>query len=132
MVKLGRSPSHRKALLAALVSGLVEQKQITTTLPKARLTRSLAEKMITLGKKGTLAARRQAIATLGSSDIVAEIFTSIAPQYTERHGGYTRIMKLGRRSSDSSEMAIVEWVDLKRELPKAKAKDAVKPAAPAT
>jgi large subunit ribosomal protein L17 len=109
--KLGRSGAHRRAMLAALVCGLIKEKRIKTTLPKARVTRSLAEKMVTLGRQGTLHARRQAIATLRQPDRVGILFDEIAPRFEGRNGGYTRIVKLGRRSSDGSEMAILEWVD---------------------
>lgn len=110
-VKLGRTSAHRKELLSNLVCGLIDHKRIKTTLPKARAARCLAEKMVTLGKKGTLAHRRQAIATLKQKDSVKELFDNIAPVFAERQGGYTRIVKLGRRISDSSEMVLLEWVD---------------------
>ena len=110
-VKLGRTSAHRKELLANLVCALIDNKRIKTTLPKARAARSLAEKMVTLGKKGTLANRRQAISTLKQADSVKELFDSIAPSFADRAGGYTRIVKLGRRISDSSEMVLLEWVD---------------------
>ena len=111
-VKLGRSPSHRSALLASLVCNFIEERRIKTTLAKAKQARTLAEKMVTLGKKGTLAARRHAIAILHRSERVAMLFSEIVPQFNDRHGGYTRIVKLGRRSSDGSEMAILEWVNV--------------------
>ena len=110
-VKLGRTSAHRNELLANLVCALIDNKRIKTTLPKAKAARSLAEKMITLGKKGTLAARRQAIATLKNEDSVKELFEAVAPSFASRAGGYTRIIKLGRRISDSSEMVLLEWVD---------------------
>lgn len=110
-VKLGRTSAHRNELLANLVCALIDNKRIKTTLPKAKAARSLAEKMVTLGKKGTLAARRQAISTLKQTDSVKELFDSIAPTFADRAGGYTRIVKLGRRISDSSEMVLLEWVD---------------------
>ena len=110
-IKLGRTSAHRKELLANLVCALIDNKRIKTTLPKARAARSLAEKMVTLGKKGSLAHRRQAIATLKQVDSVKELFDAIAPTFAERAGGYTRIIKLGRRISDSSEMVLLEWVD---------------------
>ena len=110
-VKLGRTSAHRNELLANLVCALIDNKRIKTTLPKARAARSLAEKMVTLGKKGTLANRRQAISTLKQADSVKELFDSIAPSFADRAGGYTRIVKLGRRISDSSEMVLLEWVD---------------------
>jgi large subunit ribosomal protein L17 len=109
--KLGRSSSHHKAMMAALVCGLIKDRRIKTTVSKAKLARSMAEKMVTLGRAGTLAARRQAIAKLRREDIVTILFDEIAPMFDGRNGGYTRIMKLGRRSSDGSEMAILEWVE---------------------
>ena len=110
-VKLGRTSAHRNELLANLVCGLIEHRRIKTTLAKAKAARSLAEKMVTLGKKGTLAARRQAIATLKQEGLVRVLFDKIAPGFESRAGGYTRILKLGRRMSDSSEMVLLEWVE---------------------
>jgi len=110
-VKLGRRSAHRTELLANLVCALIDNKRIKTTLPKARAARGLAEKMITLGKKGTLAHRRQAISILKQKDSVKELFDNVAPACADRSGGYTRIIKLGRRISDSSEMVLLEWVD---------------------
>ena len=110
-VKLGRTSAHRNELLANLVCALIDRKRIKTTLPKAKAARSLAEKMVTLGKKGTLASRRQAISILKQTDSVKELFDKIAPVFADRAGGYTRIVKLGRRMSDSSEMVVLEWVD---------------------
>jgi len=111
-IKLGRDSAHRKAMLGNMVCSLINEKRITTTLPKARAARSLAEKMVTLGKRGDLHARRQAISRLRSQDSVYELFSTIAPAMSERNGGYTRIIKKGKRSSDASEMAILEWVDV--------------------
>ena len=110
-VKLGRTSAHRNELLANLVCGLIEHRRIKTTVAKAKAARSLAEKMVTLGKKGTLAARRQAIATLKQEGLVRLLFDDIAPGFESRSGGYTRILKLGRRMSDSSEMVLLEWVE---------------------
>ena len=110
-VKLGRTSAHRNELLANLVCALIDNKRIKTTLPKARAARSLAEKMVTLGKKNTLATRRQAISALKQVDSVKELFDNVAPVFADRAGGYTRIVKLGRRMSDSSEMVLLEWVD---------------------
>jgi large subunit ribosomal protein L17 len=129
-VKLGRKHSHRDAMFANMVSSLIMNKRITTTLPKAKAARSIAEKMVTFGKAGTLAARRLVIARLqahgpGSAiskdkklnagwhkthDVVRILFEEIAPAMKDRNGGYTRIYKLGRRSSDGAERAILEWV----------------------
>ena len=111
-VKLGRKTSHREAMMANMVCSLIQEKRITTTLPKAKAIRPLAEKMVTLGKRGDLHARRQAISKLRSKDSVQQLFSEIAPAFTERQGGYTRIVKLGTRPSDASEMAIIEWVDV--------------------
>ena len=111
-VKLGRTSAHRNELLANLVCGLIEHRRIKTTLAKAKAARVLAEKMITLGKKGTLASRRQAIATLNQEQLVRVLFDEIAPGFKDRSGGYTRILKLGRRISDSSQMALLEWVEV--------------------
>jgi large subunit ribosomal protein L17 len=118
--KLGRSPAHRQAMVASLVCNLIDAKRIKTTLPKARQARQLAEKMVTLGRKGTLAARRQAVSTLSRPERVATLFDEIVPRFEGRQGGYARIIKLGRRSSDGSEMALVEWVGV--EIPNRKRK----------
>ena len=111
-IKLGRKTSHREAMMANMVCSLIQEKRITTTLPKARAIKPLAEKMVTLGKRGDLHARRLAISRLKSQKSVHELFASIAPACSERPGGYTRIVKLGTRPSDASEMAIIEWVDV--------------------
>ncbi|MEM7393293.1 MAG: 50S ribosomal protein L17, partial [Verrucomicrobiota bacterium] len=110
-VKLGRTSAHRDALLSGLVCNLIVARRIKTTLPKAKAARSLAEKMVTLGKKGDLPAKRKAISKLHRKDAVRTLFNDIAPGFQSRQGGYTRILKLGRRSSDSSEMALLEWVN---------------------
>ena len=110
-IKLGRRGAHRDSMLSNQVCSLIKERRIKTTLSKAKVTRSLAEKMVTLGKKGTLAARRQAISKLKSPDHVKELFEEIAPGFADRSGGYTRITKLGQRMSDASEMAILEWVE---------------------
>lgn len=120
-IKLGRTSSHRDAMMANMVCSLIASKRIKTTLPKARVVRSLAEKMVTLGKAGTLAARRRAISTLKSTEAVKTLFGSIAPGFQDRKGGYTRILKLGKRASDSSEMALLEFVNY--ELPKPPVKE---------
>ena len=111
-VKLGRSAAGRKALLSSLVANFIEEQRIRTTLPKAKQTRTLAEKMVTLAKRGTMPARRQALAVLRQRKHVLKLFETIGPQYKDRAGGYTRIVKLGRRGSDGSEMALLEWVNL--------------------
>lgn len=109
--KLQRDAAHRKALLANLVCALVEHRRIRTTLAKAKAVRPLAEKMVTLGKRGDLHARRTAIAELRQTGSVKKLFEEIAPASKERQGGYTRIIKLGQRRSDSAPMAFIEWVD---------------------
>jgi len=110
-VKLGRPTAHREAMLAGLVCDLIHEKRITTTLPKAKAARSLAEKMVTLGKRGDLSARRRAISKLRRPERVKELFDGIAPTFDGRSGGYTRIIKRGRRLSDNAEMAILEWIE---------------------
>lgn len=118
-IKLGRTSSHRDALLSGLVCNLIIRKRIITTLPKAKAARSMAERMVTLGKQGDLSARRRAIAKLHQVDTVGQLFSAIAPAFKDRAGGYTRIMKLGRRG-DSAEMAILEWVNFVPQPPKKK------------
>lgn len=128
-VKLGRSQAHRDSLLANQVCSLIEHRRIKTTLAKAKAVKPLAERMLTLGKKGDLHARRVAISYLKHKDIVKTLFTEIAPAAADRKGGYTRIVKLGARLSDSAPMAYLEWVDYAPEVKKAEAADAAeKPA----
>jgi large subunit ribosomal protein L17 len=110
-IKLGRTAEHRKALLANQVCSLIEHQRIKTTLAKAKAVRPLAEKMVTLGKKGSLHARRTALAVLRQRDAVKKLFDDIAPRSATRNGGYTRIIKLGQRPSDSAPIAFIEWVD---------------------
>ena len=110
-IKLGRTSAHRESMLAGLVCELIQHKRITTTLPKAKATRSLAEKMVTLGKRGDLAARRRAISKIRQPAQVKELFENVAPTFEGRNGGYTRIIKKGKRGSDNAEMAILEWVE---------------------
>lgn len=110
-VKLGRTAEHRKALLANQVCSLIEHSRIKTTLAKAKAVRPFAEKMVTLGKGGTLHNRRTAIAYLHQTAMVKKLFEEIAPRSANRAGGYTRIVKLGPRLSDSAPMALIEWVD---------------------
>ena len=134
--KLGRSSAHLKATTSALVCGLIVEKRIRTTLAKAKLARRTAEKMVTLGRSGSLHDRRRAVSILRSESAVAKLFSDVAPLFSDRNGGYTRIVKLGRRSSDSSEMAILEWVgitapDKKRKTTKAE-KEEEKVPPPAT
>ncbi|MGI5925032.1 MAG: 50S ribosomal protein L17 [Lentisphaerae bacterium] len=109
--KIGRTSAHRRSLLANAVCSLIEHGRITTTLVKAKEIRRLADKMVTLGKEGTLHARRQAIAELHQVDKVGKLFSEIAPGFKERQGGYTRLMKLGPRIGDGAEMCILEFVE---------------------
>ena len=110
-IKLQREASHRKALLANLACSLIEHRRIRTTLAKAKALRPVAEKLVTLGKRGTLHARRLAVAKIRDKDIVKKLFEEIAVASKDRIGGYTRITKLGQRRSDSAPMAFIEWVD---------------------
>jgi large subunit ribosomal protein L17 len=109
--KLGRDSAHRKALYANLAGSLIEHGRIKTTVAKAKAVKPIAEKMITLGRRGDLAARRQALAYLRSNDIVHILFAEVAPRFTDRPGGYTRIVKLGPRAGDAAEMVYLELVD---------------------
>ena len=110
--KLGKNASHRKAMFANMCASLIKHEQIVTTLPKAKELRPVVEKLVTLAKKGDLHARRQAMSTLQHPDkgVIYKLFEEIAPRYTERPGGYTRILKLGPRSSDATEMVYLELV----------------------
>jgi len=108
--KLGKATDNRMAMLRNLVTSLLENGRIETTLAKAKEVRSLAEKMITLGKDNTLHSRRQALAFITKEDVVTKVFAEIAPKYAERNGGYTRILKTGPRRGDAAEMAIIELV----------------------
>lgn len=126
-VKLGRSQAHRDSLLSNQVCSLIEHRRIKTTLAKAKATKPLAERMVTLGKKGDLHARRTALSYLKHKDVVKKLFTEIAPAAADRKGGYTRIVKLGARLSDSAPMAYLEWVDYAPEVKKEEPA-AVKPA----
>ena len=109
--KLGRPTAHRNAMLRGMVTLLLENGQIETTLTRAKEVRSMAEKMITLGKKNTLASRRAALPYITKEDVVTKLFNEIAPNYAKRNGGYTRILKLGPRRGDAAEMAIVALVE---------------------
>ena len=110
--KLGRTGEHRNAMLANLVCSLIKHKRVTTTVAKAKAARSVAEKMVTLGKRGTVHDRRAAAARLHQEDAVKILFNEIAPVQKERPGGYTRIIRLKQRQGDASELAILEWVDV--------------------
>lgn len=108
--KLGRPTAHRQAMLRGMVTCLLENGSIETTLTRAKEVRSLAEKMITLGKKNTLAAKRAAMAFITKEDVVKKLFDTIAPEYADRNGGYTRMYKLGPRRGDGAEMALIKLV----------------------
>ncbi|MCI8934241.1 MAG: 50S ribosomal protein L17 [Clostridiaceae bacterium] len=108
--KLGRPTDHRKAMLRAMVTYLLENGKIETTVTRAKEVRPLAEKMITLGKKNTLAAKRQAFAFITKEAVVKKTFDEIAPKYADRNGGYTRIIRIGPRRGDGAEMAIIELI----------------------
>jgi len=129
-VKLGRTQGHRDALLANLAVSLIEHGRIKTTVAKAKAVRPLVEKLVTKAKKGSLHARRMALADLRHNQpAVSKLFTEIGPLNAERKGGYTRIVKLGARRSDSAEMALIEWVDMPAVItaePKAKGAATVK------
>ena len=109
--KLGRDPSHRRAMLRNLVTSLLDHEEVRTTDAKAKEVRRIAERMITLGKRGTLHARRQALRTIRSKDVAAKVFDVLADRYHDRAGGYTRIYKLGRRPGDNAPMSIVQLLE---------------------
>ncbi|MEX0407238.1 50S ribosomal protein L17 [Aquibium sp. LZ166] len=109
--RLNRTSSHRKAMFTNMAASLIEHEQITTTLPKAKELRPIVEKLVTLGKRGDLHARRQAIAQVGNAVLVKRLFDTIAPRYAERNGGYLRIMKAGFRFGDNAALAVIEFVD---------------------
>jgi len=123
--KLRRTTAHRQALLRNLVTSFIEKERIQTTLAKAKETRPLAEKMITLAKKNTLQARRQALAVLTKESAVTKLFADVAPRFSERPGGYTRIVKTGLRMGDGSQMALLELIgsEFKKKEKKKKDKD---------
>jgi large subunit ribosomal protein L17 len=110
--KLGRTSEHRQALLANLVCSLIKERRITTTLAKAKAARSVAEKMVTLGKHGSLHHRRLAVARLHQEDACRLLFKEIAPFFKDRKGGYTRIIRVHQRIGDAAQLAILEWIDL--------------------
>ena len=109
--KLNRTSSHRKAMFANMATSLIEHEQIVTTLPKAKEIRPIVEKLVTLGKRGDLHARRQALSQIRDNDAVRKLFDAIATRYATRNGGYIRIMKAGYRTGDNAPMAVVEFVD---------------------
>jgi large subunit ribosomal protein L17 len=129
--KLGRTGQHRNAMLANLVCSLIKHKRVTTTLAKAKAARSVAEKMVTLGKHGTQHDRRLAAARLHQEDVVKILFTEIAPAHKDRHGGYTRIVKLDQRQGDASQRAILEWVEFSEVTPAAAETKSAQEAKPA-
>ncbi len=118
--KLNRTSSHRKAMFGNMANALLKHEQITTTLPKAKELRPFVEKLITLGKRGGLHARRQALAVLGDRVITEKLFATLGPRYADRGGGYTRVVRAGFRHGDSAPMDIIELVDRD---PDAKGKD---------
>src|SRR6478736_5039359 len=109
--KLNRTSAHRKAMFANMSASLIKHEQIITTLPKAKELRPIVEKLITLGKRGDLHARRQAIAQVRDETQVAKLFATLGPRYKERQGGYIRILKAGFRYGDNADMAVIELVD---------------------
>ena len=139
-IKLGRTSAHREALLASLATNLIKHGRISTTVSKAKAIRPFAEKLVTLAKRGTLAARRTVASRLKlggpgaersgdkktleqwhkQHDVLRKLFAEIAPVFKDRQGGYTRIMRLATRSSDGAEMALIEWVTYVPQAPKAK------------
>ncbi len=109
--KLGRTTSHRLAMFANMAASLIKHEQIKTTLPKAKELRPIVEKLVTLGKRGDLHARRVAIAKIGDEEMVRKLFDVIGPRYAERKGGYTRVLKAGFRYGDAAPMAVIEFVE---------------------
>jgi len=120
--KLGRNTSHRRALLRNLVTSIILNDRVHTTITKAKATRPIVEKMITLGKNGSVHARRQALAYLMGPDSVDRLFNTVAPRYATRPGGYSRIVRTGVRKGDASEMAFIELLDAEQELSEKAAK----------
>ncbi|PLW78531.1 50S ribosomal protein L17 [Cohaesibacter celericrescens] len=118
--KLNRTSSHRKAMFANMAAALIKHEQIVTTLPKAKELRPIADKLITLAKRGDLHARRQAISKIRDKDMVSKLFDTLGARYTDRNGGYTRVLKAGFRYGDNAPMAVIELVDRD---PEARGKD---------
>lgn len=118
--KFNRMASHRQAMFANMAAALIKHEQIVTTLPKAKDLRRVVEKLITLGKNGSLHSRRLAISRLRDEDMVRKLFDTLAPRYSKRNGGYTRVLKAGYRFGDAAPMAVIELVDRD---PEAKGKD---------
>ncbi len=109
--KLNRTASHRKAMFANMAASLLRHEQIVTTLPKAKDLRPVVDKLITLGKRGDLHARRQAIAQIRDEEVVSKLFETLGPRYKDRNGGYTRVLKAGFRHGDNAAVAVIELVD---------------------
>jgi large subunit ribosomal protein L17 len=109
--KLNRKPEHRRAMFANMAAALIKHEQIVTTLPKAKDLRPIVEKLVTLGKRGDLHARRQAIAQMPDLAMVKKLFEVLAPRYQSRNGGYTRVLKAGYRHGDSAPVAVIEFID---------------------
>jgi len=109
-LKLGLKPAHRRAMFANMACSLLRAGRIETTLTRGKEVRRLVERMVTLGKKGTLADRRRAVSILGQKDVVKYLFDELSPRYSDRHGGYTRVFKLDQRQGDAAEMCLVEMV----------------------
>lgn len=109
--RFGRTHEHRKAMFANMCQALIKHEQIVTTLPKAKDLRPIVEKLVTLGKRGDLHARRQAIAQIKDVALVNKLFAVLAPRYQNRHGGYTRVLKTGFRYGDNAPMGVIEFVD---------------------
>ena len=121
--KLGRNPAHRKSLLRNLTANIIERNRIETTLAKAKAVKPIVEKMVSLGKNGTLAAKRLALAYLYKRKTVQLLFDEVAPRFMDRIGGYTRIIRTDNRKGDGAEMAILEFTDYIFEVKEKKAKD---------
>lgn len=130
--KLNRTASHRKAMFANMAASLIEHEQIVTTLPKAKEIRPFVEKLVTLGKRGDLHARRMAVSTVRDAKLVAKLFDTLAPRYATRNGGYLRIMKAGFRQGDNAPMAVVEFVDRNVDAKGAADRSRLEAAAPET
>ena len=108
--RLGGSPSHQRRILSNLAASLIEEERVTTTVAKAKLLRPYVEKMITKAGRGDLASRRQIMKDIGDTEVVTKLFDEVAPRYTERPGGYTRIVRVGPRRGDSADLAVIELV----------------------
>jgi large subunit ribosomal protein L17 len=128
--RLGRPTKHRMAMLRNLVTSLLKHERVITTIAKGKDARRIAEKMVTLGKNGSLASRRRALAFVKEKDVVAKLFSELAERYRARHGGYTRIFKTGRRAGDGAFMAVIELIDRKEKEESKEKKEIKKSAAP--